>query len=665
MYYRVGYPKIQVLDNNGNLAADYEIHTYHAALATVLTTYSDRGLTVPNTNPVILDARGEADIYVGEAAKLILTIPGGDPTSPIWEVDYIGEMQANFVTGSATPVTANNNYVVSTTPAVLALSNNFQLIMTPDVPNVDTIGTNTFTGTGANDCTASGPYLGAAPATFTIKIDGAIEAAPGAPTATETSDVGLVTVGNHYVKISFVTAIGETLPGTASAVVASDGAETIDVTAIPVSANAQVTARNVYMTKAGGTVYYYVGQVAGNITTTFTISIADATLGTGIYVLAPTVDTTGISDTFTWKKDGGAWHPGVVITAAAQILMEGFTVTFATIAGHVFGDIWAIVAKTPARLNLDGLGNLLIYKNKGGAVIALDGNDMLAGYPAQLILNAALNAWLLINPATPVYSTSTISAIRYRSIKTGAYIVTINDQGRELSCTGTFTITLPTAPVFANRFFYVRNSGLGLITVDAGIYTIYGRGESTFVIAPGKSYQFVSNGVDWHILTASGDTLLLSYQDVTAGTALTFTGLLPGLKYRLVIEIQLISVVDYITILFNADAGANYEGVVDELDNSTGLHNMIPITTNTCYITGIAHNGASRPISAVIEFENFLNNNKKVKLFAKASYRQRLTDGFIQAHASGIYTGAADLTSVTVGPNSGTCTGRIWLYQVE
>jgi hypothetical protein len=501
MYVRVEYPKIQCFDNNGNFAVGYEVHVFRAGTTTALTSYTDRTLTVPNSNPVILDARGEADIFIKQAAKLILTAP--DAGTAIWTVDYYGEFQQNFVTGAATPVTANNNYVVATVPAVSALSSNFQLIMTPDLDNADTIVSNTFTGTGINDCTASGPYVGTpAGSIFTVVIDGATEAPPGAPTAAENVAAGLVTVGNHYVKISFVTAIGETVPGTASGVVAAAGAKKIDVTAIPVG-SAQVTARNVYMTEAGGTDYYYVGQVAGNIVTTFTISIADATLGTGIYVLAPTTDTTNAGDTFKWKKDGGAYTTEVAITGVAQNLIEGVKLTFAVTAGHTLADTWAVLVRTPARVNLDTLGNLIVYKNKGASIVPLDGGDMKAGYPAQLILNAALNAWLLINPATPVFTTTTIQAVRYRKNLTGAYALLLSDQGYELSCDGTFTIDLLTPPEFSYRFVYINNIGTGDIAIDAGTYNIISKGvtSSIFYIPTGGVAQFVTNGVDWHVLT--------------------------------------------------------------------------------------------------------------------------------------------------------------------
>jgi hypothetical protein len=160
-YIRVEYPLIQCFDDNGLLAVGYEIHTYNAGLTSLQTTYSDRTLTTPNLNPVVLNARGEAEIYTGVALKLVFTIPGGDPDNPIWTVDYVGEQQSYYLTGKATPVTAYNNYIVDVTPPPAALIDNMMLVWVPDIDSVDTIGATGHGGTGwKNDLTFSGKYTG-------------------------------------------------------------------------------------------------------------------------------------------------------------------------------------------------------------------------------------------------------------------------------------------------------------------------------------------------------------------------------------------------------------------------------------------------------------------------------------------------------------------------
>lgn len=59
-------PKQQFTDNSGNLAAGHKLYTYAAGTTNPLTTYKDRGGVSANTNPIILNSRGEATVYLQE-----------------------------------------------------------------------------------------------------------------------------------------------------------------------------------------------------------------------------------------------------------------------------------------------------------------------------------------------------------------------------------------------------------------------------------------------------------------------------------------------------------------------------------------------------------------------------------------------------------------------
>jgi hypothetical protein len=117
-------------------------------------------------------------------------------------------------------------------------------------------------------------------------------AAPGAPTVAN-GGVGtnLLTAGAYKWKITFVTADGETEGGTASATKTVDPVNELppDLSAIPTDATAgvTVTARKIYRTVAGGTVYKYVATLSDNSTTTYTDNIPDASLG----ATAPTTNS--------------------------------------------------------------------------------------------------------------------------------------------------------------------------------------------------------------------------------------------------------------------------------------------------------------------------------------------------------------------------------------
>lgn len=80
------YPKFRAVDPSTGLAlVGGKLYTYAAGTTTPQATYSDSGLTTPNTNPIILDANGEAPIYVGALSyKFALQKSDG---SAVWTLD--------------------------------------------------------------------------------------------------------------------------------------------------------------------------------------------------------------------------------------------------------------------------------------------------------------------------------------------------------------------------------------------------------------------------------------------------------------------------------------------------------------------------------------------------------------------------------------------------
>lgn len=80
-------PKTQFIDANGIPIAGGKVYTYVAGTTIPQSSYTDYTGSTPNTNPIILDARGEANIWLGEATyKFKLTDPND---VEIWTVDYV------------------------------------------------------------------------------------------------------------------------------------------------------------------------------------------------------------------------------------------------------------------------------------------------------------------------------------------------------------------------------------------------------------------------------------------------------------------------------------------------------------------------------------------------------------------------------------------------
>lgn len=80
-------PKVQFLTDNGAPLVGGKLYTYVAGTTTPQATYTDETGSTANTNPVILDSRGEANVWLGAASyKFILT--DADDVE-LWSVDYI------------------------------------------------------------------------------------------------------------------------------------------------------------------------------------------------------------------------------------------------------------------------------------------------------------------------------------------------------------------------------------------------------------------------------------------------------------------------------------------------------------------------------------------------------------------------------------------------
>jgi hypothetical protein len=80
------------------------------------------------------------------------------------------------------------------------------------------------------------------------------------------------------------------------------------------------------------------------------------------------------------------------------------------------------------------------------------------------------------------------------SAVTGTYTILASDFF--VKCTGTFTVTLPTAVGLSGRHYHVKNVGTGTVTVDAnGTETI--DSALTLVLAPMDSGHVISDNVEW------------------------------------------------------------------------------------------------------------------------------------------------------------------------
>lgn len=103
--------KQQFFDSNGRPLVGGKLFTYIAGTTTKQATYVNSGGITPNSNPVILDYRGEANLWVppNVGYKYVLA-PSTDtdpPTNPIWTVDQLVSSQLITLYGGVDTGTPN------------------------------------------------------------------------------------------------------------------------------------------------------------------------------------------------------------------------------------------------------------------------------------------------------------------------------------------------------------------------------------------------------------------------------------------------------------------------------------------------------------------------------------------------------------------------------
>lgn len=118
-------PKVQFFDSSGAPLDGGKVYTYAPGTTTPKASYTDSTGGTANANPVVLDARGEASIWLDGSYKIKLT-DGADPETEIWTVDNVATLAgaidpANL--SSAVPVAKGGTGRTSATAGNLLLGN--------------------------------------------------------------------------------------------------------------------------------------------------------------------------------------------------------------------------------------------------------------------------------------------------------------------------------------------------------------------------------------------------------------------------------------------------------------------------------------------------------------------------------------------------------------
>jgi len=115
--------KQQFFDANGNPLAGGKLYTYAGGTTTLLATYTDSTGTTSNANPIILDSRGEANVWLTPGTSYKFKLTDANDVQ-IWVVDDISVLStASFGTVSSVSVVSANGLAgtvanPTTTPAI-------------------------------------------------------------------------------------------------------------------------------------------------------------------------------------------------------------------------------------------------------------------------------------------------------------------------------------------------------------------------------------------------------------------------------------------------------------------------------------------------------------------------------------------------------------------
>jgi hypothetical protein len=112
-------PKAQFFDASGSPLVGGKVYTYAAGTTTPLETYTDASAVTPNTNPVILDSRGECNLWFSPASSYKVVLESATDTLQ-WTVDNIATYgtlasqnsnNVNITGGTITGITLTVNVI--------------------------------------------------------------------------------------------------------------------------------------------------------------------------------------------------------------------------------------------------------------------------------------------------------------------------------------------------------------------------------------------------------------------------------------------------------------------------------------------------------------------------------------------------------------------------
>lgn len=130
-------------NNDGTLAAGGKVYIYEPGTSTAKDSYTTSAGTVANTNPVILDSKGEADIWTSGLFKLNL-LESDDTQVTGYPVDNLGGGLTSYdVAGFAAGVPANSQIILRV-PMIRAVTFDVNMLLSRGAASIAATASTTF-----------------------------------------------------------------------------------------------------------------------------------------------------------------------------------------------------------------------------------------------------------------------------------------------------------------------------------------------------------------------------------------------------------------------------------------------------------------------------------------------------------------------------------------
>ena len=394
-------PKQQIYGSDGNPLVGGKIYTYAAGTTTPLATYTDAGGLTANTNPIILNSLGQANIWLAPSSSYkfsvftsadVLLYTVDNITAPIDYLSLVTSLASPPPIGSTAPNTGAFTTLAATTGTITTVN-------ATTITATGTVTAETLTFEGGGSMTKP-PEPGIQPITASVAANALTVTLN--PTTLDFRSATLTsgTVVSRLISsaISVVVSSGSTL-GTVSAqqsrivVLALDNAGTVELAVVNIAGGNNLTETGLISTTAEGG--------AGAADSASTIYSTTARSNVAYRVVGYVESTQATAGTWATLPSTIQGYGGQALASMSSI---GYGQTFQLVTRTPTVTYYNTTGRPIALYLICALGTSLTQINiNGGGALTIAGNGTGATQVATFILQPG-DSYAMANSGTNTYA---------------------------------------------------------------------------------------------------------------------------------------------------------------------------------------------------------------------------------------------------------------------